>query len=134
MDLYLGEVGAEECSDMVSSAVDLWNMALAGFGGRTVSRIVSERNPRNFALANDFWARAEAESRIYLEDAQSVIYFKGGGDPDDVYSFARARSNRLNQLLATLHGSFPVVFFNRASRHAKRWLYLVYHPKFWTIL
>ena len=89
MQLYLGE-GAEDYLGPLSLAVSLWNDALVGFSREPVIEIASGR-PRKFRLSSNFWSNSAREADRNSSDNQSVIYFKGGGDPDRVISFAAYR-------------------------------------------
>ena len=98
MRLYLGE-GAADYLPMILKAVNLWNTALRGFNQQDVIG-VTNRSPRRFNLSSDFWSSPDRESERNLDDGQSVIYFKGGGDPSNVYSYAHYKSNpRSNRMV-----------------------------------
>ena len=92
MKLYLGE-GAAEYFGPVSLAVSLWNDALVGFSRDPVIEIAfapsASKIPR---LSSNFWnSNYAGEVDRNVEDGQSAIYFKGGGNPDRVISFAAYR-------------------------------------------
>ena len=88
MQLYLGE-GSSEYFSLLEEAVKLWNDALIGFSRTPVISIVEGVAPKTFRLPSDFWA--DPNSRDYLYDDQSVIYFKGGDTSDTISSFAHYR-------------------------------------------
>ena len=90
MQLYLGE-GSSEYMDQIDLAVDLWNSALMGFSRDPVINVVSGISPRKYRLSEGFWKNPDPESDRNVEDGQSVIYFKDGGDSKPVYSYAHFR-------------------------------------------
>ena len=89
MQLYLGE-GVADYLGPLSLAVSLWHDALVGFSREPVIEITSDR-PRKFRQSSNFWSNSAKEADGNSEDGQSVIYFKGDGDPDRVSSFAAYR-------------------------------------------
>lgn len=98
MQLYLGE-GASEYLSLIQDAVKLWNDALMGFNRQPVISIVEGQLPTNYNLVENFWSQAENVSKELRTDNQSVIYFKGGGNKERLYSFAWPRSNSLGQMV-----------------------------------
>ncbi len=98
MYLHLGE-GAADYYQLVQQAVALWNNVLAGFNRRNVITIITGRAPRAYSLPDDFWSVPVSASGDLIRDDQSVIYFKGGGDPEDVISFARTRADGLGAMV-----------------------------------
>ncbi len=91
--LYLGE-GAFDYRPLIESAVSLWNTALRGFSRTDVIQLDTLIQPRTYTLSEQFWSNPEPEYKANLGDGQSVIYFKGGGDSNAVYSFAYLRTDR----------------------------------------
>ena len=90
MYLYLGE-GASDYLPLVQSAVDLWNTSLVGFNRTPVIKIVHDLSPRTYGLQSNFWSNDGIQAAQLSGDGQSVIYFRGGGDLERVWSFAYRR-------------------------------------------
>ena len=98
MRLYLGD-GAADYRSLIELAVDLWNTALRGFSRTDVIQLDTFIQPRTFTLSDEFWDNPKPEYEANLGDGQSVIYFKGGGDADAVYSFAYSKPDAAHRMV-----------------------------------
>ena len=127
----------------VEEAAKLWNEALMGFNRLPIIDVVTDRIPTTGSLSSNFWSNPVPHAKRLANDGQSVVYFQGGGDPSNSYSFAYIRWNSedrmvesdiyINTTLDDLYG--PVARTQLIQTlDASYGMYAIVHSTFLTII
>lgn len=92
LELWKGE-GAEEYTDMLWDAIQVWNDALIGFNRRPIVEVRQFAIGDEPSLPENFWSDPYTTAEQNGRDGRSVIYFKPDTGGNRLFSFAHLRPN-----------------------------------------